>query len=85
MDMFDQEEVGLVSQCAEGNSTTGVLNYDDLVRLEMAEERQYLRDLDLIIKVFRRAFLFNSKLFSPQVSHITGGSVTASMKMCVWS
>ncbi|XP_047668922.1 son of sevenless homolog 2 isoform X2 [Tachysurus fulvidraco] len=62
----DKEEVGLVSQCAEGNSTTGVLNYDDLVRLEMAEERQYLRDLDLIIKVFRRAFLFNSKLFSPQ-------------------
>lgn len=66
MDMFDQEEVGLVSQCTEGNSTTGVLNYDDLVRLEMAEERQYLRDLDLIIKVFRRAFLSSSKLFSPQ-------------------
>ncbi|KAK3573971.1 hypothetical protein QTP86_034116 [Hemibagrus guttatus] len=66
MDMFDQEEVGLVSQCSEGNSTTGVMSYDDLVRLEMGEERQYLRDLDLIIKVFRRAFLSSSKLFSPQ-------------------
>lgn len=71
MDMFDQEEVGLVSQCTEENTTTGVLTYDDLVRLEMAEERQYLRELDLIIKVFRRAFLSSSKLFSPQVSHFT--------------
>uniref|UniRef100_A0A8B9LHS1 Son of sevenless homolog 2 (Drosophila) n=1 Tax=Astyanax mexicanus TaxID=7994 RepID=A0A8B9LHS1_ASTMX len=66
MDMFDQEEVGLVSQCVEEVSSTGELTYDDLVRLEIAEERQYLRELDLIIKVFRKAFLSNSKLFTPQ-------------------
>lgn len=71
MDMFDQEEVGLVSQCAEENLTTGVLTYDDLVRLEMSEERQYLRELDLIVKVFRSAFLSSSRLFNPQVSHLS--------------
>lgn len=65
MDMFDQEEVGLVSQGADEDSK-GELTYDDLVRLEMAEERQYLRELDLIIKVFRRSFT-SSKLFTLQV------------------
>ncbi|XP_036397648.1 son of sevenless homolog 2 [Megalops cyprinoides] len=65
MDMFDQDEdIGLVSQCADEPSTSGELTYDDLVRLEIAEERQYLRELDLIIKVFRQAFLSNSKLFT---------------------
>ncbi|XP_062851740.1 son of sevenless homolog 2 isoform X2 [Trichomycterus rosablanca] len=64
MDMFDQEEVGLVSQGADEDSK-GELTYDDLVRLEMAEERQYLRELDLIIKVFRKSFT-NSKLFTLQ-------------------
>ncbi|XP_076831340.1 son of sevenless homolog 2 isoform X4 [Brachyhypopomus gauderio] len=66
MDMFDQEEVGLVSQGPEEVSSTGELTYDDLVRLEIAEERQYLRELDLIIKVFRKAFLSQPKLFTPQ-------------------
>ncbi|CAM4725901.1 unnamed protein product [Leuciscus chuanchicus] len=67
MDMFDQEEeMGLVSQSVEEVSSSGVLTYDDLVRLEIAEERQYLRELDLIIKVFRQAFMSNSKLFSSQ-------------------
>uniref|UniRef100_A0A672JWG5 Son of sevenless homolog 2-like n=1 Tax=Sinocyclocheilus grahami TaxID=75366 RepID=A0A672JWG5_SINGR len=67
MDMFDQEEeMGLVSQSVEEVSSSGVLTYDDLVRLEIAEERQYLRELDLIIKVFRQAFTSNSKLFSTQ-------------------
>ncbi|KAJ8341104.1 hypothetical protein SKAU_G00333950 [Synaphobranchus kaupii] len=65
MDMFDQDEdIGLVSQCGDEPSASGELTYDDLVRLEIAEERQYLRELDLIIKVFRDAFLSNSKLFS---------------------
>uniref|UniRef100_A0A673GGI5 Son of sevenless homolog 2-like n=1 Tax=Sinocyclocheilus rhinocerous TaxID=307959 RepID=A0A673GGI5_9TELE len=67
MDMFDQEEeMGLVSQSVEEVSSSGVLTYDDLVRLEIAEERQYLRELDLIIKVFWQAFTSNSKLFSTQ-------------------
>ncbi|KTF99285.1 hypothetical protein cypCar_00029826 [Cyprinus carpio] len=67
MDMFDQEEeMGLVSQSIEEVSSSGVLTYDDLVRLEIAEERQYLRELDLIIKVFRQALTSNSKLFSTQ-------------------
>lgn len=69
MDMFDQEEdIGLMSQCTEEPSSSGELTYDDLVRLEIAEERQYLRELDLIIKVFRHYFLSNPKSFTPQVS-----------------
>lgn len=69
MDMFDQEEdIGLMSQCTEEPSSSGELTYDDLVRLEIAEERQYLRELDLIIKVFRRHFLSNPKIFTAQVS-----------------
>lgn len=68
MDMFDQEEdIGLMSQCTEEPSSSGELAYDDLVRLEIAEERQYLRELDLIIKVFRHHFQFNPKIFTPQV------------------
>lgn len=67
MDMFDQEEdIGLMSQCPEEPSSSGELTYDDLVRLEIAEERQYLRELDLIIKVFRHHFLSNPKIFTPQ-------------------
>lgn len=68
MDMFDQEEdIGLMSQCTEEPSSSGELTYDDLVRLEIAEERQYLRELDLIIKVFRHHFLSNPKIFTTQV------------------
>lgn len=71
MDMFDQEEdIGLMSQCTEEPSSSGELTYDDLVRLEIAEERQYLRELDLIIKVFRHHFLSNPKIFMPQVRKI---------------
>uniref|UniRef100_A0A671X4E1 Son of sevenless homolog 2 (Drosophila) n=1 Tax=Sparus aurata TaxID=8175 RepID=A0A671X4E1_SPAAU len=67
MDMFDQEEdIGLMSQCTEEPSSSGELTYDDLVRLEIAEERQYLRELDLIIKVFRNHFLSNPKIFTPE-------------------
>lgn len=73
MDMFDQEEdIGLMSQCTEEPSSSGELTYDDLVRLEIAEERQYLRELDLIIKVFRHHFLFNPKIFTPKVKRTAG-------------
>ncbi|MGH0184706.1 UNVERIFIED_CONTAM: hypothetical protein FKN15_015552 [Acipenser sinensis] len=65
MDMFDQDEdMGLVSQCMDEPSCPGELSYDDLVRAEIAEERQYLRELNLIIKVFRHAFS-NTRLFTP--------------------
>uniref|UniRef100_A0A8C9TBK4 Son of sevenless homolog 2 (Drosophila) n=1 Tax=Scleropages formosus TaxID=113540 RepID=A0A8C9TBK4_SCLFO len=66
MDMFDQDEDIVVSQYPDEPSTTGELTYDDLVRLEIAEERQYLREIDLIIKVFRHSFMSNDKLFTPQ-------------------
>ncbi|XP_028854735.1 son of sevenless homolog 2 isoform X2 [Denticeps clupeoides] len=67
MDMFDQDEdMGLASQCTEEPSSSGELTYDELVRMEIAEERQYLRELDLIIKVFRPAFLSNPELLTSQ-------------------
>uniref|UniRef100_A0A8C6J6K3 Uncharacterized protein n=1 Tax=Melopsittacus undulatus TaxID=13146 RepID=A0A8C6J6K3_MELUD len=65
MDMFDQDDIGLVSLCEDEPSSSGELNYYDLVRNEIVEERQYLRELNLIIKVFREAFLSNRKLFTP--------------------
>ncbi|XP_044515889.1 son of sevenless homolog 2 [Gracilinanus agilis] len=65
MDMFDQDDIGLVSLCEDEPFSSGELNYYDLVRTEIAEERQYLRELNLIIKVFREAFLSNKKLFAP--------------------
>ncbi|XP_063803690.1 son of sevenless homolog 2 [Pseudophryne corroboree] len=65
MDMFDQDDdIGLVALCDEEPSSTGELNYYELVRTEIAGERQYLRELNLIIKVFREAFLSNKKLFT---------------------
>lgn len=72
MDMFDQDDIGLVSLCEDEPSSSGELNYYDLVRNEIAEERQYLRELNLIIKVFREAFLSNRKLFTPNVSPLIG-------------
>lgn len=68
MDMFDQDDIGLVSLCEEEPSSSGEHNYYDLVRTDIADERQYLRELNLIIKVFREAFLSNRKLFMPNVS-----------------
>ncbi|KAG8449160.1 hypothetical protein GDO86_016002 [Hymenochirus boettgeri] len=65
MDMFDQDDdIGLVALCDEEPSSTGELSYYELVRTEIAGERQYLRELNLIIKVFREAFLSNRKLFT---------------------
>ncbi|XP_066884590.1 son of sevenless homolog 2 isoform X3 [Kogia breviceps] len=65
MDMFDQDDIGLVSLCEDEPSSSGELNYYDLVRTEIAEERQYLRELNMIIKVFREAFLSDRNLFKP--------------------
>lgn len=68
MDMFDQDDIGLVCLCEDEPSSSGELNYYDLVRTEIAEERQYLRELNMIIKVFREAFLSDRNLFKPSVS-----------------
>lgn len=68
MDMFDQDDIGLVSLCEDEPTSSGELNYYDLIRTEIAEERQYLRELNMIIKVFREAFLSDRKLFKPSVS-----------------
>lgn len=72
MDMFDQDDIGLVSLCEDEPSSSGELNYYDLVRTEIAKERQYLRELNMIIKVFREAFLSDKKLFKSSVSTFLG-------------
>eukprot|EP00062_Callorhinchus_milii_P009664 gi/632953712/ref/XP_007892573.1/ PREDICTED: son of sevenless homolog 1 isoform X1 [Callorhinchus milii] len=66
MDMFhqDEEDISLWSLTEEEPSTSGEQNYYDLVKMYMSEIRQYLRELNLIIKVFREPFVSNAKLFS---------------------
>ncbi|KAK6489820.1 son of sevenless-like protein 1 isoform X2 [Huso huso] len=67
MDMFhqDEEDISGWALMDEEPSTSGEQMYYDLVKTFMAEVRQYLRDLNLIIKVFREPFASNTKLFSP--------------------
>ncbi|KAM9721369.1 son of sevenless homolog 1 isoform X1 [Muntiacus reevesi] len=66
MDMFHQdvEDINILSLTDEEPSTSGEQTYYDLVKAFMAEIRQYIRELNLIIKVFREPFVSNSKLFS---------------------
>ncbi|XP_055986546.1 son of sevenless homolog 1 isoform X2 [Sorex fumeus] len=66
MDMFHQdvEDINILSLTDEEPSTSGEQSYYDLVKAFMAEIRQYIRELNLIIKVFREPFVSNSKLFS---------------------
>ncbi|KAG5855541.1 hypothetical protein ANANG_G00050130 [Anguilla anguilla] len=66
MDMFHQDEEDLSGfpLMDEEPSVSGEQTYYDLVKTFMAEVRQYLRDLNLIIKVFREPFASNTKLFS---------------------
>lgn len=70
MDMFHQdvEDINILSLTDEEPSTSGEQTYYDLVKAFMAEIRQYIRELNLIIKVFREPFVSNSKLFSSYVS-----------------
>lgn len=72
MDMFHQdvEDINILSLTDEEPSTSGEQTYYDLVKSFMAEIRQYIRELNLIIKVFREPFVSNSKLFSTNVSII---------------
>ncbi|XP_043552318.1 son of sevenless homolog 1 isoform X4 [Chiloscyllium plagiosum] len=63
MDMFhqDEEDLGVIE---EEPIATGEQTYYDLVKMYMSEIRQYLRELNLIIKVFREPFVSDVKLFS---------------------
>ncbi|MBN3305984.1 SOS1 protein, partial [Amia calva] len=69
MDMFhqDEEDISGFPLMDEEPSVSGEQTYYDLVKTFMAEVRQYLRDLNLIIKVFREPFVSNTKLFSMNV------------------
>lgn len=71
MDMFHQdvEDINILSLTDEEPSTSGEQTYYDLVKAFMAEIRQYIRELNLIIKVLE-PFVSNSKLFSANVSII---------------
>ncbi|XP_046899696.1 son of sevenless homolog 1-like [Hypomesus transpacificus] len=66
MDMFhqDEEDISGFPLMDEEPSTSEEQSYYDLVKTFMAEVRQYLRDLNLIIKVFREPFTSNAMLFS---------------------
>ncbi|XP_072265242.1 son of sevenless homolog 1 isoform X3 [Pyxicephalus adspersus] len=66
MDMFnqDEEDMSVLSLADEEPSTLGEQTYYDLVKSFMAEVRQYIRELNLIIKVFREPFASSTKLFS---------------------
>lgn len=70
MDMFHQdvEDISTLTLSDEEPSTSGEQTYYDLVKSFMAELRQYIRELNLIIKVFREPFITNIKLFSGHVS-----------------
>ncbi|KAM6972167.1 son of sevenless homolog 1 [Aplochiton taeniatus] len=67
MDMFhqDEEDISGLSLMDEEPSSAEEQSYYDLVKTFMSEGRQYLRDLNLIIRVFREPFASNAMLFSP--------------------
>ncbi|KAM9792260.1 son of sevenless homolog 1 [Neosynchiropus ocellatus] len=67
MDMFHQdeeEEVGVFPLLDEEPSTNEDQSYYELVRSFMSDGRQYLRQLELLIMVFREPFNSNTMLFS---------------------
>lgn len=55
MDMFYQDEDVALSIEEEPTRRTS-LTYDEVVKDLIHEERQYIRDLNMIIKVFREPF-----------------------------
>uniref|UniRef100_A0A803T6K9 SOS Ras/Rac guanine nucleotide exchange factor 1 n=1 Tax=Anolis carolinensis TaxID=28377 RepID=A0A803T6K9_ANOCA len=69
MDMFHQdvEDISTLTLSDEEPSTSGEQTYYDIVKSFMAEVRQYIRELNLIIKVFREPFITNPKLFSENI------------------
>ncbi|XP_077999337.1 son of sevenless homolog 2-like [Glandiceps talaboti] len=66
-DMFHQdEEMSVISLVEEEPVRTGTLTYDEIVKDMIMEEKQYIRDLNMIIKVFREPFVQEKKLFSEE-------------------
>uniref|UniRef100_A0A672ZJ88 Son of sevenless homolog 1-like n=1 Tax=Sphaeramia orbicularis TaxID=375764 RepID=A0A672ZJ88_9TELE len=66
MDMFhqDEEDISGFPLMDEEPSTNEEQSYYELVRSFMSDGRQYLRQLNLLIKVFREPFNSNNMLFS---------------------
>ncbi|PFX16973.1 Son of sevenless-like 1 [Stylophora pistillata] len=62
MDMFHPDDVE-TSVEAETLSSQPALTYDEVVREMMLAEAQYIRDLNMIIKVFRAPFIEAKDLF----------------------
>ncbi|XP_039865914.1 son of sevenless homolog 1-like isoform X1 [Simochromis diagramma] len=78
MNMFhqDEEDISGFPLMDEEPSANEEQSYYELVKSFMADCRQYLRQLNLIIRVFREPFNSNSMLFSqhvcPPVTSLTG-------------
>ncbi|XP_071800444.1 son of sevenless homolog 2-like [Asterias amurensis] len=71
MEMFhqDNDEVSrtmALEDTEELDDRTGTLKYEEVVKDMILEETQYIRDLNLIIKVFRRLFTNKPSLFTEQ-------------------
>ena len=52
MDMFEQDEDVTAFSAIEDEPVTAI-NYDEAVKEIILEEKQYMRDLNLIVKVFK--------------------------------
>ncbi|XP_078671748.1 son of sevenless homolog 2-like isoform X2 [Branchiostoma floridae x Branchiostoma belcheri] len=68
MDMFHQDEDMSLSNVEEEPPPIrrGSLSFEEQVKELIMEETQYIRDLNMIIKVFRDPMAVNPKLFSEQ-------------------
>ncbi|MEQ2186332.1 Son of sevenless 1 [Goodea atripinnis] len=66
MDMFhqDEEDISLLPLLDEEPLANEEQSYYDLVRSFMADSRQYLRQLNLLLRVFREPFISSPMLFS---------------------
>ncbi|XP_078452723.1 LOW QUALITY PROTEIN: son of sevenless homolog 1 [Lampetra planeri] len=67
MDMFQQDDDADLSSVLSGDEEPSAAceqTYDDLVKALIAEERQYLRELNLILRVFREPLASSPGLFS---------------------
>ncbi|XP_013918147.1 PREDICTED: son of sevenless homolog 2 [Thamnophis sirtalis] len=62
MDMFDQDDIGLISLCEEEPSSSGELNYYDLVRTEIADERHNkfvlcISDIEILYTIYQQCLM----------------------------
>ncbi len=57
MDMFFQDDYDFTVEEAPTYTRRGSLTYEDIVKDLVLEETQYMRDLNMIIKVFRAPFV----------------------------